>query len=392
MQKKIVQVLAVCLLSAAAASHHHHARRLTDSFAWGDQRASANSTLSQANATSGGNGFSNVVATKNGTSVNAQGTEFATGNTLFAQNDANSVNSFGFNNNKNGSNNAWNSNAADTTNTYATTAVGGLGNTQLTTGSNIDGAFGGVAATHGNYSNANFLQNSVASLNNNAFANGSKRKYRLLGGSNNGNNGNNKNNNSFGWNSGFSDNSATKAATSNQTFGQGGSLISIGKKGVQTENHGSEGTISKSALQTQNNSWNNNNAWGVNNGKSFGWNDGNAVNSNTQAFTNAQTFGNGGSRTDANTDGVNMMAQGEKGTSTDAGYNNSSENWSNKNAWGNGFSSNFGGNFGGKVGAVAERRLSGRDSHKIDYKDLYEKTLKELKECKLRCKKVGASQ
>jgi len=383
MISKTFKLVTICLLSTAAATHHHHHdRRLGSSnnaaFSWGQNAASKNNVIAQGSANTGGVGGSSISAGMNGTVLTAFGTNGASANTLFGQNSAASNSAFGINAYGNDAGDSFGSNAASSNNTFAATNSVGGGQTNIQGAATAQGIISNIMSEKNSSNNGNFVTDINASSNSFGVGNAGYKK-RLLGGKNN----NNFGGDSFGWNSAFSDVNATKAANSNQTYGAGGSLVSLGKTGVKAENHGSLGTSSKSALQTQQNSWNNNNAWGVSGGKSFGWNAANASNNNSQAFTNAQTFGNGGSVTDANNDGVNMMAQGQDGTTTDAGYNNSSDAWQNNNAWG------------------AQRKLSGRDAdcdkdknnnNNNYYKDLYEKTLEKLRKCRQNCGKVGASQ
>lgn len=420
MISKTFKLVTICLLSTAAmahthhhterklgVNHHHKERKLGGGFSWGQNNASNNNVIAQGVVTAGGNSGSSISAGPAGTVATGYGSNGLSASTLFGQNTGASQNSFGVTNNGNGSANSWGQNAASNNNVFASTNVSGGGNAAFQGASGAFGALSNINADNNSSNNANYVANGGASNNSFGVANNGQNnnagRSRLLGGmtSNNNNsncnnnNGSNNNNNngsngdSYGWNQSFANSGASKVANSNTTYGNGGSLVSLSKNGVKSENHGTLGTSTKSALQTQQNGWNNSNAFGVSGGKSFGWNAANASNNNSQAFTAANTFGNGGSVTDANNDGVNMMAQGDQGTNTDAGYNNSNDSWANNNGWGkqrllNSMDYNNSNN--------NNNNNSNGCNNNNNYEQMYYQTLEKLKKCRQTCGKVGSSQ
>lgn len=341
MIKQSTLVVALCLaLTANACQHHHHNNRLL-----GYENGFNTAEAVDANTVSGGaikgngNSYVQLAANNKGAQVAGTATDGMLASTGFVQNyKASAVNS-GFNVDKDNYGNVVKSNGFNTAdaqvlNTAANTQAYFGGNGQLITGSGMNGISGTAAGTNGSGVAGNFGQQENSSKNANGF-NIVKRvladKVAYIPRKKHVNSDSCEDNN--GWNSNFADKSATKAAATSESFGNGYSSLSLGKKGAATEGFGTKGAGSKSAFEQQNNSWISNNGFANKGGKHFGFNDDSASNNNTQAFTDANAYGEGGVKTAASKDGADVFAKGALGTQNKGGWNNSDDNWAKRSAF-----------------------------------------------------------
>ena len=376
MQSKSIQILAICLLASTLSAHHHH-RELGESNAFNSAFKTDSNTLAAGTAVANGNGQVSVVANKDGVNSKAAGTQGTQGSTVFAQNYQAAASNNGFNNNGNGSNNAFGTVFTENRNTASATQAATSGNGGFETGTGINGAYGTAAGTNGSGIAAAWNQSDVSASNSFGFNN--KRRLTEKHHSHS-----HSHEDNYGWNKNFADKSATKAAATSQSYGAGYSALSAGKGGVNTEAFGTKGAASKSAFEQQNNSWLVNNAFTNKGGKTTGFNDNSAVNNNTQSFTDARGYGEAGVKSNANSDGMNVFSKGSEGTENKGGWNGSNDDWRVTNA-------------NGRNKRRLNVKLNNDNDHKKNCDELKELVVKlkaenaDLKK-RLEAKKLGAAQ
>ena len=338
MQVKSIKLMAICLLSSAfLAHHHHHTRALGESFGFNSNFANNSQTQAGAMTNSYGNGYSAVSANKNGVNTEAAGDKGASSQSSYLQDASSWAVNNGFNTNdgnkhSNGSNNGFNNNFATNSSTQSTTGAIAYGNGGVKSNTGVNGADIFAQGTQGTGTGLTWGQKD----NNWTVSNGFGNK-RLLGKKNDKKN--NKPSDSceenFGWNNNWADNSTTNAAGTSQSYGEGYSSVSAGKKGVNTEAYGKEGAKSSSAFEQQNSAWGVSNGFNNgSNGNSNGFNSNFASNNTTKAMTNAQGFGEAGVKSSVNKDSADVFAKGSKGTQTEVGWQGTENNWAVNNAFG----------------------------------------------------------
>jgi len=335
MQAKSIQLMAICLASAALMAHHHHTHRALggENFGFNNNYAVNSQTQTGAAANSYGNGYSALSASKNAVATEAAGDKGANSQSAYQQKSEGWAVTNGFNNkdgygNNNGSNNGFNNNFSNNINTQSTTGAIAYGAGGVKSNTGVEGGDVLAQGTQGTGSAMTWGQNQNAWTVSNGFGN-----KRLL--SNKGKKESDSCEENFGWNNNWSDKSATNAAATSQSYGDGYSAVSAGRKGVNTEAYGKEGAKSSSAFEQQNNGWAVQNGFLNGKGGNTGFNNNFSNNNTTKAVTNAQGFGEAGVKSEADKDGANVFAKGTKGTVSDLGWKGAEDNWAVTNGFAN---------------------------------------------------------
>lgn len=339
MQTKSSKIVALFLLATTIVAYQ-------SSWGYNNNWADASNTQAYGTAASNGNGYSAVSASGNGVTTQAYGTNGSLSNSGFNQNTNSWGVSNGYNTNLYG-NNAYSNNWADISATQAQTNAeafgqGGVASNVGRDGGNVfaQGTLGTVSQLQYNNSE-NAWNTQFAYGNNRRLLTDTRRNNRYPSDSDsceddNNYHGNHQNNgNSWGWNNNWANNSKTNAYGEAQSYGNGYSAVSAGRKGVNTEAYGKEGAASKSSFEQ------NNNSWGISNGFNNNGNGNNAFSNNwgsndaTKSFTHAQGFGEAGVKSQSDKDGADVFAQGTKGTNTGLGWQNNDNSWNSSFAFGN---------------------------------------------------------
>lgn len=331
-----VKIIAICLLSVGIMTHHHHHHtRLLDSSGFNANSAVDSKTQTAGVAGSYGNGYSGLTANQGSINAAAAGTQGSTLGTAYSQDSKSWAVNNGFNNVggnilNSGSSNGFNNNSANNVSTVSQTGATayGAGAAQSTTG--VNGASVLAQGTNGTQTALSWGQNQQAWNVANGFVNKRLLGDRVVKGHTK----SDSCEDNFGWNKDYSDKSVTNSAGTSQSFGDGYSSISAGRKGVGTEAYGKEGAKSSSALEQQNNAWNTENGFNNVGGAHTGFNNNYATNNATKAFTNAQGFGEAGVKSDVNKDTANVFSKGTKGTANELGWKGAEDNWAVTNGFG----------------------------------------------------------
>ena len=402
MQTKAVHIIALCLLSTTLVAKKHH-RALGEESGFNSNTAIRSNTLTGGAVQGNGNAQVQLAANNQGTNVAAVASQGAVARTSLVQNlQASQVNNgFNITKDKNGNvtqTNGFNNNTAEVTSTAGATQAYFGGNGGLVTGANVNGISGTAVGSNGAGLAGTYGQNQNLSQDTNGFI----ITKRLLTDklpiavpvNRRGNSHSHSHEDNNSWKSTFSDKSATKGAAASQTYGHGYNSLSIGRKGVATEAFGTKGAASKSALEQQNDSYLVNSAFANKGGKNYAFTDKSNTSNKTQTYGDARAYGEGGVKTNANKDGLDLFSKGAEGTQNQGGWNGSEENWRDSAAFTN--------------NDVHHRRLNVvaqvpvHDDKNVDHKKIIDelkvqivKLKNENEELKKKClvnKKLGVSQ